>query len=343
MRISKNWTSFIKPEIVQYQPDPNGDINSNIVVVEPLEKGFAVTVGNALRRILLSSIRGASVSAMRINGVDHEYVAVQGIKEDITDIVLNLKSIIVRINDNEEKKRGIIDIKGPCVVTAGMIDIDNGIEILNKDQLICTITSDKHLVMEVFFEAGRGYYVPADPKDYATSGLIPIDKAFNPVQKVAMTVENTRVGKATDYDRLIMLVKTNGAITPELAVNIAAKILQEHMQLLINVPFASEKDEAPKTQTLINKALFKKIDKIELGVRARNCLLNSGCLCVGDVAVQTKSMIEKMHHAGKKTVEEIEEKVLLRHGLNFGTEVPGGWPPENLSELIKKYEEEEEE
>src|SRR5579872_6654695 len=287
--IQKNWQSLIKPKQLAVEP---GDDPKRVatVVAEPLERGFGLTLGNALRRVLLSSLHGAAITSMQIEGVLHEFSSIPGVLEDVTDIVLNVKGIGLRMH-GEGPKRIRLRANGPGEVRAGAIETGHDIEILNPELVICTLDSGTRISMELTVENGKGYVPGTDnrPED-APIGLIPVDALFSPVRKVSYRIENTRVGQVTDYDRLAMRVETNGAITPEDAVAVAARILQDQLQLFIN--FEEPRHAAEKEITgepLINKNLLRKVDELELSVRSANCLKNDNIVYIGDLVQKTEA------------------------------------------------------
>src|SRR5213076_2711190 len=335
--LQRNWQTLIKPKQLSVEPgdDP---ARAATVVAEPLERGFGLTLGNALRRVLLSSLQGAAVTSMQIEGVLHEFSSLPGVLEDVTDIVLNVKSIDLRMY-GEEPKRMRLRASGPGEVRAGAIETGHDIDIMNPDLVICTLDAGARIAMELTVENGKGY-VPATqnrPED-APSGLIPVDALFSPVRKVSYRVENTRVGQVTDYDRLAMRVETNGAMSPEDAVALAARILQDQLQLFINFEeprHAVEKDVAGG-EPLINKNLLRKVDELELSVRSANCLKNDNIVYIGDLVQKSEAEMLRTPNFGRKSLNEIKE-VLAQMGLHLGMEVPG-WPPENIDELAKRFE-----
>ncbi|MBT5433016.1 MAG: DNA-directed RNA polymerase subunit alpha, partial [Rhodospirillaceae bacterium] len=231
--MNRNWQALIKPNKLQIEPGIDGTREATIVA-EPLERGFGLTLGNALRRVLLSSLQGGAVTSLRINNVLHEFSSITGVHEDVTDIVLNVKALALKVH-SEGTKRMTLRQKGPGAVTASMIEAGSEIEIMDPDHVICTLDSEAELNMEFTVDIGKGY-VPATqnrPED-APIGLIPIDAIFSPVRKAAYKVENSRVGQVTDYDKLSMTVETNGAVSPEDAVALAARVLQDQLQLFVN-------------------------------------------------------------------------------------------------------------
>ncbi len=330
--ISKNWRELIKPSKVNFKEQSN---KKAVIVIEPLERGFGLTLGNALRRVLLSSLQGAAVTALKIDGVLHEFSSISGVKEDVVDIILNIKSLNI-ISHANDKRTLKLKAVGPCAVTAGMITETNEVNIVNKDLVICHLDAGASLDMDLVVETGKGY-IPANqnkPKE-STIGVIPIDALFSPVQKVSYKVEETRVGQVTDYDRLILTVETNGAVKPEDAIAFAAKIIQDQLQVFINFQEVEEikevKDELP-----FNKNLLKKVDELELSVRSANCLKNENIVYIGDLVRKTEGEMLRTPNFGRKSLNEIKE-VLSEMGLRFGMEV-FGWPPENIDDLAKKYE-----
>ena len=334
--LQRNWQTLIKPKQLSVEP---GDDPKRVatVVAEPLERGFGLTLGNALRRVLLSSLQGTAVTSMQIEGVLHEFSSIPGVLEDVTDIVLNVKSIDLRMY-GEDPKRMRLRANGPGEVRAGAIDTGHDIEIMNPDLVICTLDSAAKIAMELTVENGKGY-VPATqnrPED-APIGLIPIDALFSPVRKVSYRVENTRVGQVTDYDRLALRVETNGSVTPEDAVALAARILQDQLQLFINFEEPRHPSEESRPSELpFNKNLLRKVDELELSVRSANCLKNDNIVYIGDLVQKSEAEMLRTPNFGRKSLNEIKE-VLAQMGLHLGMEIPN-WPPENIEELAKRFE-----
>ena len=337
MVIQKNWQTLIKPKQLSVE---SGDDPKRVatVVAEPLERGFGLTLGNALRRVLLSSLQGAAVTSMQIEGVLHEFSSMPGVLEDVTDIVLNVKSIDLRMY-GEEPKRMRLRANGPGEIRAGSIETGHDIDILNPELVICTLDSGARIVMELTVESGKGY-VPATqnrPED-APIGLIPVDALFSPVRKVSYRVENTRVGQVTDYDRLSVRVETNGAVTPEDAVALAARILQDQLQLFINFEEPRHPSEEIRPSELpFNKNLLRKVDELELSVRSANCLKNDNIVYIGDLVQKSEAEMLRTPNFGRKSLNEIKE-VLAQMGLHLGMEIVN-WPPENIEELAKRLDE----
>jgi len=335
--LQRNWQTLIKPKQLSVEP---GDDPKRVatVVAEPLERGFGLTLGNALRRVLLSSLQGTAVTSMQIEGVLHEFSSLPGVLEDVTDIVLNVKSIELRMY-GEDPKRMRLRANGPGEVRAGAIDTGHDVEIMNPDLVICTLDSAAKIAMELTVENGKGY-VPATqnrPED-APIGLIPVDALFSPVRKVSYRVENTRVGQVTDYDRLALRVETNGSVTPEDAVALAARILQDQLQLFINFEEPRHPSEESRPSELpFNKNLLRKVDELELSVRSANCLKNDNIVYIGDLVQKSEAEMLRTPNFGRKSLNEIKE-VLAQMGLHLGMEIPN-WPPENIEELAKRLDE----
>lgn len=333
--LAKNWQDLIKPtklDIAASKSTPN----QATIIAEPLERGFAHTLGVALRRVLLSSLQGAAVTEIKIDGVLHEFSSVPGVREDVTDIILNIKELRIKAG-GPEKKRMTLTATGPGEVKASQIELPGDLEIINKDHVICTLDKGAKLHMEFTVETGKGY-VRAQRSSEAPIGIIPVDALFSPVVKVTYKVDNARVGQITDYDKLSMNVETDGTVTAEDAVAFAARILQDQLQLFINFEeSAVVKKEENKPDLPFSPYLLKKVyDLDELSVRATNCLKNDNIVYVGDLVQKTEGEMLKTPNFGRKSLNEIKEK-LAKIGLRFGMEVQG-WPPENIEELARKYE-----
>ena len=334
--LQKNWTEMIKPKGLKVDPGDNPE-RSATITAEPLERGFGLTLGNAVRRVLLSSLQGAAVTSVQIEGVLHEFSSIPGVREDITDIVLNIKSIGLRMH-GEGLKRMTLQAEGPGEVTAGMIETGHDIEIMDPDLVICALDNGAKLDMELTVESGKGYVPAAQNRaEDAPIGLIPVDAIYSPVKKVTYRVENARVGQVTDYDKLILTVETNGAVTPDDAVALAARILQDQLQLFINFEepkLAVEHHE--ETDLPFNKNLLRKVDELELSVRSANCLKNDNIIYIGDLVQKTEAEMLRTPNFGRKSLNEIKE-VLESMDLNLGMEILN-WPPDNIEDLAKKLE-----
>ena len=334
--IHKNWQELIKPTQLVVKPGADASRVAT-VIAEPLERGFGLTLGNALRRVLLSSLQGAAITSVQIDNVLHEFSSVAGVREDVTDIVLNLKGVALRM-DVEGPKRLSISAKGPGVVTAAAIAETAGIEVLNKDHVICHLDDGADVFMELTVNTGKGY-VSADknrPED-APIGLIPIDAIYSPVRKVSYEVQPTREGQVLDYDKLTMKVETDGSLTPDDAVAYAARILQDQLSIFVNF----EEPESAKAGEIdsgleFNPLLLKKVDELELSVRSANCLKNDNIVYIGDLIQKTEAEMLRTPNFGRKSLNEIKE-VLSGMGLHLGMDVED-WPPEKIEDLAKRFE-----
>ncbi len=335
--IQKNWTDLIKPNRLSIEPKGDGKHIAEIEA-EPLERGFGMTLGNALRRILLSSLQGAAVTSVKIDGVLHEFSSIPGVREDVTDIVLNIKSMALRMH-GEGPKRMTLIASGPGEITAGDIHTGHDIDILDPSHHLMTLDDNAKVSMELTVETGKGY-VPASQNRSADApiGVIPVDALFSPIRQVAYRVENARVGQVTDYDKLTMRLETNGAVTPEDAVALAARILQDQLQTFIN--FEEPRSEAQPAETEeipFNRNLLRKVDELELSVRSANCLKNDNIIYIGDLVQKTEAEMLRTPNFGRKSLNEIKE-VLSTMGLTLGMEI-ANWPPENIEDLAKRLEE----
>ncbi len=331
----KNWKSLIKP--TKLDVDQNEDKTFAKVIAEPLEKGYGLTLGNSLRRILLSSIRGTAVTAIQIDGVQHEYSSIKGVREDVTDIVLNIKSLALKSN-LEGNKKLILDAKGPGEIKASQITAVSDIEILNPDLVICNLDENTNFHMELFVGNGKGYVSAEQNKpEEPPLGLIPIDSLFSPVKKVSYSISTAREGKALDYDKLTMEIQTNGSITAEDALAYSARIFQDQLGMFINFdePQEIKIQEQPK-EPEFNQNLLRKVDELELSVRSMNCLKNDNIIYIGDLVQKSEGEMLRTPNFGRKSLNEIKE-VLSGMSLYLGMEIPN-WPPENIAELSKKLE-----
>ena len=334
--IQKNWQELIKPSTLSVEHIVPGF--KSTIVVEPLERGFGTTLGNALRRILLSSLRGGAVTSIKIDGVLHEFSSIPGVREDVTDIVLNIKMLALKVEE-EGSRRMTLEATGPGVVTAGQIQTDASIQIMNPDLVICTLDAGAKIKIEMTVDTGKGY-VPAvqnRPAD-CPIGTLPIDSIFSPVKTVVYKVTNARVGQQTDYDKLSLTVETNGVVTPEDAVALSARILQDQLKTFVN--FEDPEDAQEEEQKVVlpfPAALLKKVDELELSVRSANCLKNDNIVYIGDLVQRSESDMLRTPNFGRKSLNEIKE-VLEGMGLHLGMTVEG-WPPGNIDMLAKSLEE----
>ena len=332
----KNWKALIKPSKVDVKTHDSKSIAT--ITAEPLEKGYGLTIGNSLRRIMLSSIRGSAVTAIQIDGVLHEFSSIKGVREDVTDIVLNVKSLALK-SHSEEPKKLILDASGPGEIKANKILENPDIEILNPDFTICNLDEGTKFHMELTVNSGKGY-VPANLNKIKDPplGLIAIDSLFSPVKKVSYSVSTAREGKALDYDKLTLEIETNGSIAADDALAYAARIFQDQLSMFIN--FDEPKEAIPQQKPVepeFNKNLLKKVDELELSVRSMNCLKNDNIIYIGDLVQKTESEMLRTPNFGRKSLNEIKE-VLGSMSLYLGMEIPN-WPPENIAELSQKLEE----
>ncbi len=335
--IQKNWQELIKPNKLEVASghDPR---RMATLTAEPLERGFGLTLGNSLRRILLSSLQGAAITSVHIDGVLHEFSSIPGVREDVTDIILNIKDIAIKMQ-GEGPKRMILKKQGPGAVVAGDIQVTGDIQVLNPNLVLCTLDEGAEIRMEFTANTGKGY-VPADRNrtEDAPIGLIPVDSIYSPVKKVSYRVENTREGQILDYDKLTMIIETNGAISPEDSVAYSARILQDQLNVFVNFEEPRREEATPSIPELaFNPALLKKVDELELSVRSANCLKNDNIVYIGDLIQKSEAEMLRTPNFGRKSLNEIKE-VLAQMGLHLGMEVPG-WPPENIEELAKRFEE----
>ena len=334
--IEKNWKSLINTDIIEIKNNDNNPFSATVNVA-PLERGFGVTIGNALRRVLLSSLQGTAITGMQVQGVLHEFSTIPGVIEDVTDIVLNVKGITLKM-EVEGPKRLRLNVNGPAKVTADMIELTAGFEIMNPDHHICTLDKGAKLEVEFIVENGKGY-VPANSNNQEEMpiGLIPIDALFSPIKKVAYRVDNTRVGQQTDYDKLLFDIETDGTLTPEDAIAFGARILTEQLKPFINFDEPEpEVEEDAESVLPFNRSLLKKVDELELSVRSANCLKNDNIVYIGDLVQKTEPEMLRTPNFGRKSLNEIKE-VLKIMSLELGMDVEG-WPPENIEELAKKHE-----
>jgi DNA-directed RNA polymerase subunit alpha len=346
--IERNWQELTRPEKPLVEQGNDAQRRARIVA-EPLERGYGVTLGNSLRRVLLSSLQGAAVTAVQIDGVVHEFSSMEGVREDVVDVVLNIKQLALRMHA-EGPKRMTLRATGPGAVTAGQIDAPADIEILNPDHVLCTLDDGAQVRMEFTVNNGKGY-VPAErnrPED-APIGLIAVDALYSPVKRVAYRVEPTRQGQSLDYDKLIMEVETNGAVSPVDAVSYASRILQDQLDIFVGAETGAKKPAItaagaesaaaaaePRPDLPFNPALLRKVDELELSVRSANCLKNDNIVYIGDLIQKTEGEMLRTPNFGRKSLNEIKE-VLTSMDLQLGMDIPN-WPPENIEELAKKFE-----
>jgi DNA-directed RNA polymerase subunit alpha len=323
--MSRNWRDLIRPKAIQLEPDTATDFYGKFVC-EPLERGFGITIGNSLRRVLLASLQGAAITAVRIDGALHEFTTIADVVEDVTDIVLNLKEVVVKA-ETPRTYNVRLEKEGPGPVKAGDIQLVDGLRILNPEHHLATLDKKGPLSMELTITVGRGY-VPAERNKSPTMalGTVPIDALFSPIRKVNYTVQNARVGQVTDYDKLILEVWTNGAVKPPDAVAFAAKILREQLSIWINFEETEESSYqlSGSEEEPLNENLFRSVDELELSVRSANCLQNANITLIGELVQKTEQDMLKTKNFGRKSLKEIKE-ILGTMGLGLGMKFDN-WP-----------------
>ncbi|PLX97749.1 MAG: DNA-directed RNA polymerase subunit alpha [Desulfuromonas sp.] len=334
----KNWRDLIRPKRLEATEltETYGKF-----VAEPFERGFGTTLGNSLRRVLLSSLQGAAITSVRIKNVQHEFSSVVGVTEDVTDIILNLKGVKVRLHGHDSRNVRIVQ-KGAGVIKAGDIITDSNVEILNPDHLIATCGDETDLEVDMSVAMGKGY-VSADKNrdESAPVGTIPIDSIFSPIQKVNYTVSNARVGQITDYDKLTLEVYTDGSVKPEDAVAYAAKIIKEQLQIFINFDESDEPVvvEEDTEKNKINENLYRSVEELELSVRSANCLKNAQINLIGELVQKSEAEMLKTQNFGRKSLNEIKD-ILAEMGLSLGMKLDSFPDPEYLK-LIQKSQDDE--
>lgn len=338
----KNWRDLIKPKKVQFETESLTKYYGKFIA-EPFERGFGTTLGNSLRRILLSSLQGAAITSVKIKGVLHEFSAVPGVTEDVTDIILNLKGVKLKVHGNESRVVRIV-CKGEGIVTAGSILADANVEILNPEHHIATCSKDANLEMEMVVKVGRGY-VPADRNrdEKASVGTIPIDSIFSPIQKVNFTVTYARVGQITDYDKLTLEIWTDGSVKPDDSLAFAAKILKEQLSIFINFDEESEsftEAEIEEESEKVNENLYRTVEELELSVRSANCLKNAGIKLIGELVSRSESEMLKTQNFGRKSLNEIKD-ILGEMGLTLGMKLDSFPDPQMMARLCGEKKEEE--
>jgi DNA-directed RNA polymerase subunit alpha len=326
MSLQKNWRELIRPKGLVVDRDTLSATYGRFVA-EPLERGYGVTLGNSLRRVLLSSLQGAAISSVRIEGATHEFMSLPDVKEDLTDVVLNLKEVSIRIHSGEQKTLRL-DVVGPKVVKAADIIHDDTVTMLNPDHIICTVAEGGTMKAEFVAKRGRGYVAAGQIRqDVNVVGTIPIDSLFSPVRRVNYNVTHARVGQQTDYDKLTLEVWTNGGVSPEDAVGIAAKILKEQVSIFINFSEEIEPDlpEPEVREERVNENLMLAVSELELSVRSANCLHRADIRYIGDLVQRTEGEMLKTKNFGRKSLKEIR-RVLTEMGLSLGMKLEN-WPP----------------
>ncbi|HET7752712.1 MAG TPA: DNA-directed RNA polymerase subunit alpha [Anaeromyxobacteraceae bacterium] len=332
--VTKNWRDLIKPRGLQVDQDSLSNTYGKFVA-EPLERGFGITLGNSLRRVLLSSLQGSAITSVKIEGVEHEFMTIPEVAEDVTDIILNLKEVLLQIHTNEAKTIRV-EAEGPREIKAGDIIADGQVEVLNPGQHVLTISEGGRVRMEMQARRGRGY-VPAERNKVAGQpiGTIPVDALFSPIRKVNYQVTNARVGQQTDYDKLTLEVWTDGSVAPVDAVAYAAKIIKEQLSIFINFDETEEPmpEVAPVEEQKLNENLFRSVDELELSVRSANCLQNANIKTIGDLVQKTEAEMLKTKNFGRKSLKEIKE-ILAEMGLSLGMKLEN-WPPKSTTQAAK--------
>jgi DNA-directed RNA polymerase subunit alpha len=335
----KNWRDLIKPKRLQIEMDSLSEGYGKFFG-EPFERGFATTLGNSLRRVLLSSLQGAAITSVRIKGVLHEFSTVPGVTEDVTDIILNLKGVLLKLHGQESRNVRIVK-KGAGAITAGDIITDPNVEVLNTEHHIATCSKEADVEIDMVVSMGKGY-VPAERNrdEKAPVGTIPIDAIFSPIKKVNYTVTNARVGQITDYDKLTIEVNTDGSVKPEDAIAYAAKILKEQLQIFINFDETSEPAEREATEEgrKINENLYRSVEELELSVRSANCLKNADINLIGELVQKSEAEMLKTQNFGRKSLNEIKD-ILAEMGLTLGMTLENFPDPEYLKMIQKGSEE----
>ncbi len=326
-------TEFLKPRLVHVETLSPTHAK---ITLEPLERGFGYTLGNALRRILLSSMPGAAITEARIEGVLHEYSAIEGVQEDVIEILLNLKTVALRMQGSRAEATLKLAKKGPGKVTAADIQLDHGVEVVNPDHHICALTKNGAISMELKVVRGRGYQpVTARPQEDRAIGVMQLDASFSPIRRVSYTVENARVEQRTDLDKLILDIETNGAIDPEEAVRRSANILQDQISIFVELK-SPEAAAMPAVEPNINPLLLRPVDDLELTVRSANCLKAENIFYIGDLVQRTENELLKTPNLGKKSLTEIKD-VLASHQLSLGMRLEN-WPPASIKGRMPEKE-----
>ncbi len=329
--IARNWRDLIRPKKLEVEPESLTESYGKFTC-EPLERGYGITLGNSLRRVLLSSLQGCAVTTVRIDGALHEFTTIEGVVQDVTDVILNIKALRLSMDDATPRTL-VIDKQGEGEVTAADIQAPNGVSVLDPDQQIATLSKGGHLKMEMTVAMGRGYATADQNKSEGMPiGVIPIDSLFSPIQKVNYRVTNARVGQRTDYDRLILEVWTDGSVKPDDAVAFAAKILKEQLSIFINREEIEEATPAePSEEDKLNEYLWRSVDELELSVRSANCLQNANIHYIGDLVQKTEAEMLKTKNFGRKSLKEIKE-ILAQMGLALGMKIPNWQGPPVVQE-----------
>ena len=334
----KNWHALIAPEKLEVNEGTLTDRYGKFVC-QPLERGFATTIGNSLRRVMLSSIRGAAITSVRLNDALHEFTTIDGVNEDVAEIILNLKQVRLKLN-GPESRTVVVEKTGPGRVTAGDINGGGYVEVMNPEQEICTITAEVPFRAELEVQWGKGY-VPADQnkREGQPIGVIPVDSAFSPIIRVQYVVSQARVGQQTDYDRLTMEIETDGSIAPQNALAYAAKILKEQMTIFINfneeIANPPDRPDGKDGPSVFPPFLDKNVEDLELSVRSANCLKNAQIQYIGELVNKTDAEMLKTKNFGRKSLNEIKA-LLAEHNLTLGMKYDGWVPPDKRDEIVEE-------
>ncbi len=334
--VQKSGKDLIRPKKLEFEKETLTPTYGKFTA-EPFERGFGITIGNSLRRVLLSSLQGAAITSVKIDGVLHEFSTIPGVKEDVTEIILNLKEVRLKLH-TEGPKTIRAKAEGPKILKAGDFQTGDAVEVLNPDHYIATLSKDGKLSMEMMVKMGRGY-VPAERNkdENQPIGTIPIDAIFSPIKKVNYTVTNARVGQITDYDKLTLEVWTDGSLSPEEAITQSAKILRDQLSIFITLEEEEEEESSiPEEQTEVqklNENLFRSVDELELSVRSANCLKHANIKLIGDLVQKTEAEILATKNFGRKSLNEIKE-ILAEMGLSLGMKLEN-WPPKSHKEEME--------
>ncbi|MDD5242996.1 MAG: DNA-directed RNA polymerase subunit alpha [Syntrophorhabdaceae bacterium] len=331
----KNWQELIRPTKIEIEKKEHDYVKFS---TEPFERGYGITIGNSIRRVLLSSIMGGAITSVWINGVEHEFSTIRGVKEDVTEIILNLKKVVLKVTDDKQKVLKI-DVKDKKEVKAGDITHDGGVDVVNPDLHIAHLSDDAHLYMEMKAQLGRGY-LPSEMNidENDPIGTIPIDAIFSPIRKVSYNVTQARVGRRTDYDKLTMEIWTDGSVDPLDALSFGAKIIREQMKIFINFEEIEEADiveDKIADKHDFNENLFRSVDELELSVRSANCLKNADIKYIGELVQKTEQEILMTKNFGRKSLNEIKE-ILSCMGLRLGLKLDSFPPREDLDKMLLK-------
>ena len=335
--MQRNWRELIKPKRLEIEAKGSPNVYGKFVC-EPLERGFGITLGNALRRVLLSSLQGSAITSVKIDGVLHEFSTIPGVLEDVTDVILNLKEVRFKMH-TEGQRLLTVEKEGEGEVTARDIHTGSQVEVLNPEQHICTLAKDARLRMELIVKQGKGY-MPADRnvEENQPIGMVPIDAIFSPVRKVNYAVTQARVGQITDYDKLTMEIWTDGSIKPDDALAYSAKILKDQLTIFINFEEEAEiSEEEVRIEPAFNDNLFRSVDELELSVRSANCLKNADIRHIGELVQKTEAEMLKTKNFGRKSLNEIKE-ILAEMGLSLGMKVDNFPSREEIEERRKEQE-----